>query len=430
MNRPLSPLEHVVWLIDQSIHQNFVMIARLSGFVKDVETHLRLALDLLQKKYPPLNCKILGGEKPVFDMKNVPQIPLDIMARKGENHWIEIAEQEMKTAIPWALGPLTRANLLISKNDSTADLMITFCHVVADATSGVMFMQNLLTCIQQMGKGETVNFGPAMEPLPAPDNLIKKDLQFQSDVSADPFEPAQLMGDEVTPPDLRTTRVIQKMLSAAETKKLVTRSKQEKTSVHGALCAAMMQAVAEQIRKSQDSPAAGPLYIGCVTPVDMRRHLTMDVSEYIGDFISQAIHYQPIDENSSLWDAARSIIKSLKQEMKAGNDIKGIQGAGECLNPIPNPRDLAISLHSSSAPLVATNLGRLDIPLKFGKLNLEAIHFTVGINADGKNGFGISITTFRDQLTINFLYADPYISKNKVNELISSTMNRLLESLI
>ena len=431
MNRPLSPLEHVVWLIDRGIQQNFVMVARVSGGI--TEPILKQTLDMIQLKYPPLRSKIKEGPAPEFVMGDVPPIPLRIIERKDDNQWIKIVEDEMIDPLPWTIGPLVRVTQLVSPGKF--DLLVTFCHVVADATSGVLFVQNLLDFAEKLSRGQSVDPGPSLPPLPAPDNLLKDDLKFEpqpavDSLAAGTFGPVELAGDLDVPPDKRITRVIQEILSPEETKKLVARCKEEHTSVHGALCAAFMQEIIRRIRYAREVPAEGPLVIGCVTPVDMRRHFSVPVAEYIGDFISQAIHYQPIDDKSSLWDAARVVKDSLQREINSGNDVKDICNIGELLKTFSSSIALARALNRSSAPVVATNLGRLTIPDQFGHLGLEELHFTVGVNADGKNGFGISVTTFRGNLTINFLYAEPYILKERAKTVVENTMERIKKAIL
>ena len=61
MSRRLSPVEKAIWLVDQEVRQNFVMIARISHPLGAItELNLRKSLDLVQEKYPPLKWKIKG----------------------------------------------------------------------------------------------------------------------------------------------------------------------------------------------------------------------------------------------------------------------------------------------------------------------------------------------------------------------------------
>ncbi|MFC2145906.1 hypothetical protein ACFLRT_00940 [Acidobacteriota bacterium] len=79
--------------------------------------------------------------------------------------------------------------------------------------------------------------------------------------------------------------------------------------------------------------------------------------------------------------------------------------------------------------MVVTNLGRLDIPQHYGDLKLEAIHAGGAMNCAARSGLAICVTTFRGRLTLNFLYAAPYISKQRANKIVESTMKRLREAI-
>ncbi|MGE5342737.1 MAG: phthiocerol/phthiodiolone dimycocerosyl transferase family protein [Candidatus Omnitrophota bacterium] len=435
MNRPLSPLEHVVWLVDQAIQQNFVMVAHLAyeaGKFTNLETVLRETVDVLQEKYPPLKCKITGGESPAFGSEQIPKIPITRIDRKHSHHWVQIVEKEMIEPLPWAFGPLVRIHALLSKKKNKCDLLVTFCHIIADATSGVIFFQDLLTILGKRLKGVTVEKDAPHFPLPSPDHLLRNNLKFETESLEDipPNEPAEFRGDKDVPPDKRITRVIQRILSPSVSQKLVDRCKQEKTSVHGALCAALLQVMVKMIRESHEEyRKKGPLRIGCLTPINMRDSFTQNVDACMGDFISQAIHYQPIDENASLWEEAQKVKESLQREIRAGNDIKGIQNAGECLESYQSSFHLARKLNQASAPVLVTNLGKLTLREQFDNLKLDSLHFTVGVNADSKNGFGMAVTTFRGRLAINFLYADPFISSQRANQIVKNIMKRLTDAL-
>jgi NRPS condensation-like uncharacterized protein len=223
--------------------------------------------------------------------------------------------------------------------------------------------------------------------------------------------------------------VIQRVLSQTETKKLAARSKQEKTSVHGALTAAALQAVVEQVRRAPGIRKKGALTIGCFSPVNMRRHFSKAIVEDVGNFNSFAIHYQSIDENSSIWPGARKIKKSLERELKFGRDIKSTRNVGDPAKTNATPIDMARNLNETFPPVMITNMGRLDIPEQFGNLGLEELHFVVSINPHVKNGFALAITTFRGHLTINFLYSEPYISGERANTMVESTMKRLKDTI-
>lgn len=436
MNRPLSDLEHAIWLIDQAVPQNFVMVARishLSGLLANFETILRQALDMVQQRHPPLKSKIKEGKVPKFVYEDVPPIPMQIIQRKDDLHWLDVAEKEMQEPFPWTKGPFARTILL--KSPDKFDLLMTFLHMAVDAASGVNFVQNLLRAADKISRGDTSSESP-LPALPFSGELLRKDvikkaklLSTSDSTDLGAHSPVELKGDQEVPPEKRINRVIPGTFSPKETKKLLTRCRKEKTSVHEALCASILQTLVEQVKESREVPKKDPLLIGCCTPVNIRHLFSKTVDENMGNFISDALHFQLIDNNASLWTAAREVKDSLNKILDSREDIKVILNVGELLKVYSTPGDLLSGVSQSFPPVVVSNMGRLDIPEQFGELSLEELHFVVSINPAAKNGFGIAVTSFRGGINLNFLYAEPYISKKRAALMVESIMKRLREAI-
>lgn len=432
MNRPLNTFERLAFLVDQTVSQNFVMVATLSGPL--TESILRQALDLEQQRHPPLKCKFIDGDTPKYSTEGVPQIPLRIIQRKSDDHWLEMAEKEILETLPWRTGPMVRVVLLSSKEK--CDLLVTLCHITADAISGVNFMKNLLIIAGKLSRGETLVPQPPLAELPATHDLIRDDLKYPPEflylptrISKAIHKPVTLLGDKEVPIPEKITRTVQRILSKDETKKLVTRCRKERASVHAALCAALLQSVVEQVRSLQDVLQKSPLMIGCTTPVNIRHLFSIPVEDDIGNFISDALHYQRINDKSSLWSASRKVKKSLNRELKFKKDIKAVRGLVDLLKNVPTPLDILKIVDQSLPPVVVTNIGRVDIPGQYGDLVLENFHFTLSINPSAPGGIGIAVSSFRDIMTLNFLYLEPYLSKKRVEKIIESTMKRLKEAI-
>jgi NRPS condensation-like uncharacterized protein len=431
MSRKLSTIEYANLLLDRVVCTNLAIIARVSGVL--TEPVLRQALDYVQAKYPSLRWKIKDGDVPEFISEGVPKIPLRIVQGKHDLHWIEEAEKEIYEQCPHFQGPLLRLVQVISKDKKSCDLVIGCCHAATDGLSIIMVIKDLLSTAAKLLQGENV---PPPTPLPEPlpsTELLRKDLEFEpyplDEASIKAFKSEVLMGDLDVPPHKRITRVIHKVLDEGETQKLVDTCKKENTSVHAALCAVFFQAVVEQIRSQQKPPQKGPLMISCISPVDIRHHFIKPVEEDIGYYISFAIHYQRINENAPIWPAAREIKEAILTEIKSGKDIDAILSVGEFWKDYPDPIEMVRALNKSYPPVALTNMGRIDIPQQYGDLNLEQLHAIGAINCATRSGFAICVNTFRGRLTLNFLYADPFISKKRANTIVESTIKRLREAI-
>jgi len=438
MDRPLSPLENFMWLLDQGASQNFVMVARVSGNL--TEPVLRQALDLMQKKYPPLCARIDPLPSPRFVSEGVPPIPLRIIEKKDDNHWINEAETEMPHLLPWKQGPFVRVLKMDSKEN--CDLLVTFCHVLFDATSAVLFLKDLLTFSSGLIRGETIAVTTALPTLPSVLDLLKPGLKFKPSFLYIPTQvklalykkanlppdPANINGNgETVGKRKNMTRIIQRTLSKAESKKIMTRSRKEKTTVHGTLSASMLQTLVEQIRKFPGYKQKGPLFIGCITPLNMRNACKIPVGDNMGNFITDAIHYQSVDDSSPLMEASRAVENAFRRELDFNRHIKLVIKMAKLLEKTSDPSEIAKSIDISFPSVGVTNMGVLDIPETFGDLVLEKIHFSPAIDPVVK--FGLSICSFRGDVTLNFLYLDPWIPREKAYSMAESVVKRLKDAI-
>ena len=428
MNRPLSPIEHMMWQVDQIARQNFVFVARILGQIS--EETLRKALDVLQDKFSSLKIRIQDGAIPEYTTNDVPRIPLRTIAMRDEFHWQEEAEKEIDTVFPFKTGPLVRSVLLNSEKKS--DLLLSFCHVPTDGISSLMVLDFLLKIIGDFSQGKPKTPLQNIPLSPASIDLLRKDLKYPNRsfsiierIKKKIFKPVELMPEIDTPLEKKRSRFLFAQLSKEETHKLLYLAKKEKTTAHGAISAAFFQAIIEQIRSNQNVPQRGPLMLGCFSPVNIRQFFTRSVQEDIGYYISVAVHYQLINEHSSLWSVARKIIKSLKKEIYFGNDIKILFSVNDILKQISDPYELATSIHISNAPIVSTNLGRINLSDQYGDLKLEALYYPASIHFDAKSGLCLESGTFQDCLNLGFLYVEPIVSKKRAEQILSNMIERL-----
>jgi NRPS condensation-like uncharacterized protein len=405
-------------------------LSPLSGKLTNLPSLLRQALDILRQRYPSLNCRIKKGKTPEFVTSNVPEIPLRIIQRKGHDHWVEESENQMIEPLPWTKGPMVR--LILMEAQDQWDLLLIFCHLTNDATSGVKFLKHLLTITDRLSRGETLDVEPPLPGLPPVDDLLREEvikraqaLAGQESTAEQTLKPVDLQGDREVPVEKRITRIIPRQLTKAELKKLMVKSRKEKATVHSAFCAALLQTMAEQIRLSRQVPQKGPLLMGCISAVNIRHLFKQPPGDNLGNFISNALHYQLIDDGASLWEAARETRKSLQAHLDTGQDINMRLAAGSLLQPNETPIELITRVKDLFPPTGVTNMGQLDIPERFGNILLENLHYNPAINPSIKNGFGLSVSAFGNHTTLNFLYADPFISKERANQMAESAMKRL-----
>jgi NRPS condensation-like uncharacterized protein len=428
MNRELGANERVVWMTIQDGSISFVVVAHLSGVLD--EHIIESALGLLSQKHPLLRTRIIiEGDCPKFTSEDVPPIPLRVETRQNNDQWLFEAEKELNNPLPWSTGPMVRAVLLTS--EKATDILVRFQHVVGDGMSGMYLMQHLLQIVGEITRGEQ----PVIQPLPErppveellPTGGVNEFIKTAALAGKQLTHilvkrPKRLPKDGDAPPAERSTHVVHHMLSAKETESLITECRRESTTVHGAVCAALLKAAANQMFTPSNG---GPVTMNCMSAVNLRPFLDPPVGEEVGFYASMVITGHKIKKNTEFWDLARSVRKAVHGSIDSGEPFVFVSLLDKLTPKKANPRDF--SRRASEiypAALMVTNLGLLDAHEDCSPLELENVHFAIS-NKAVPDIFGAAVVTYQHQLTINFSYVVPVLSHRRAAELVEDTMGLL-----
>jgi NRPS condensation-like uncharacterized protein len=432
MLRKLGANERVVWQTIQAGSINFATVAHVSGVMD--EPILRTALNLLSQCHPLLRARIdIQQGEPVFTSCDVPMIPLRVVRRTEDAQWLEEAEIEVNTVLHWSTGPLLRAVLL--QGDDCSDIIIRFHHVVGDGMSGMVLVHDLMRLLGEICNGKTPTLRPLPERPPVEELLphvnglqgLAKSaaLAGKQMVNILIRRPRKLPVDKNAPLEECYTRIVHRMLSEEETGTLVERCRRESTSVHGALCAAMLISAGRQIC---DSEQAHPITLNCMSPVDLRPYLNPPLKEELGFFASMVITAHKVHNNEGFWDLARSVRSQVQTSIQRGEPFVFVSLLDKLTPHNARPSDFARRASEIyPAPIMVTNLRRITIPQVYGPLTLEKLHFTVS-NKAVPDLFNAAAVTFADKVTLNFSYVDPVISPERARVLVEDTMRMLSAS--
>lgn len=431
MIRKLGTNEYVTWLTARAGSINFVVAASVSGPLE--EAILRKALDLLPQRHPLLRARIeVQGDQSVFVIDDVPPLPLRVEVRNSDDHWQYESEKEINQSLPWSVGPLVRVVLL--KGAEVSDVLITFHHVIGDATGGMYLMKDLLRLAGQITEGEAPDLKafPLRPPL---EELLPKNarglnglmkiakLILRQLIGSILQHPKKLPKDGDILSEDRHCRIIHCMLSPRETEILTARCREKSTTVHGAICAAIVKAAAKQI--DGESRGSRSTAISCMSAVNLRQYLNPPVGEEIGFFISMAVTTHRIGTDTRFWDLAHSVNKEIRKSIESGEPfvfhllIDRI--APKNITP-DNFVRRALKLYPSA--ILVTNVGHMDMQKRFGFLILEKLHFTVA-NKAASEIFNAAATTYRDTLVINFTHTEPALSQERATTLAEDTIKIL-----
>lgn len=385
---------------------NFTFHGRVRGTW--TETEMRNALARLGLRHPMLASRVgfNASNEPVITTEGVPPIPLRIIERIDDEHWMREVERELPIGYDHRVGPPFRCVWI--RGNEVSDLVLVCDHVTADGRAGVYALRDLLALLADPHLTLEPRLPILLSEL-VPDSIkpgLEKIIAEALKNGPPPSEQNEPYVREVSPDPLQVQAF---SLSAEETAALVTRCRAEGVTVHAALCAAFLMAYAE---KDPDQPIRA-----VETPVDIRPRLSQPLDDVYGDYVSLVFTWVNCSAGRSLWDIARD----------AAQDLANITDERALLQPffiswvskepvyIPEERviyDLSIS-----------NLGRLNIPVAYGNLELEAVHGpTYYASHPGHRVLGVN--THNGQLRATFISSDstsPGILKRAL-ELLSSML--------
>jgi len=350
-NRTLGAFEKTFWLLDQIDSKDFCLAADICG-TQPVEKW-RKAIDMAQQRHPNLSVKVVldGLGRPSLQHADNLHIPLRVVHAEQNYRWEQEVEKDLSIRFNTAEGPLLRV-VLVQKTDRTV-LILAANHTVAYGTSLSYLTRDILLAVTgkelelmqpQVSNDETLGLA---EDVPA--QAVEKVLELK-------------MKTAVVNPLVSSHR-----FSETTTHNLLERARQENTSVHGAICAAVLIA-SRKLRPEWDQ-----IKMELVSPVCTRAALDLD-DNFGLNITTQSVFFEN-QRHLSFWDLARLA--------KAG--LGGTGSVEYTTGYLSFFRDLVFGHNDMQQMLDAlkqafnhhimvTNLVRVRYKTEFGPLKLEALY--------------------------------------------------------
>lgn len=390
------------WLMDQASPSHFSLTAQITGGFS-VE-QLRQALDRLQQRHPLLQVGIGldAQQRPCFFPDSTP-IPLRVVQRRGEFHWSQEVEREMATPFSWAEAPLIRVVLVYSPE--IAELIVTCHHAIADGMSVLFLIRDCLQaiatphyplpCLPESPPLEVLI--PPKAPNPLSLLLFRTLIQLQG-MGEKPQARAVAQAKPYCP------RLLAGSLVPEATTSLIACCRKQNTSVHAAISAAFLLAIAQL----QSSPASTTLK--CLSPIDLRRYLSPLLAEQCGLYIFVGLTAHTLDPNADLWEVARSLKQQLQHQATPNEIAAGIARRQTWMALSPKPRQVLQGFSERAGyDLMVTNLGRLPFDQRFEHLRLQAIYGPT-VMSGVPNDRVVGVATVGDRLCYTLLYPESVMS--------------------
>jgi NRPS condensation-like uncharacterized protein len=373
----------------------------------------------------------LPMEQPIFTSEDVPEIPLHTQPRRSDDHWQEEAEKEVNQQFSWLEGPLIRVVLL--KGDNVSDILLTFHHAIGDGASCVYLVRDLLHYVETVADGISPDIQALPERPPVEELLPRSAHGLDGQVKTASLIGKQLVNIFVQHPKKlpkdgdpfskdRCARNIYRKLSEKETEAFLAKCHQESATVHGAVCAAVLQAAAHQICEACKDD---PITISCMSMVNLRQFLNPPLGDEVRLYISGVITAHRVGSSTDFWDLARSVRKAVHKSVEKGEPFVFLSLLNRVIPRNATPDDLVnLIVRMYPCAILVTNAGRLDIPEQYGDFELEEYNAAVA-NKAVSEFFNVAVQTFRNRLIVDFFYTEPTFSQERAAALVDDAMKVL-----
>jgi NRPS condensation-like uncharacterized protein len=425
-DRKLGLVEHLFATLHSMGEMLYVNIAKIQGELS-LET-LRFAIDLLQKRHPLLQVHLQKSDDGYyFCTDSTLAIPLKLINRPNNQQWIEVAQEELQQKFSGELEPLCRITLLQTpENPISNELIVTFHHAIADGISALHFIHELLLHYQKIVEKipilpiETLPLHPPLEQLLAACLSEPMSVDFSPVAQSETSPPPTLIIEQTAPVNERQTRLISHEFSEVLTSNLKSRCRNEQTTVHGALCAAMGLVIVQHLG------AQTPVTLACGSNVNLRAFCTPAlVSDQLGCFVSNITTTHHTEQQTHFWELARECQTNIHQLVN--HKIPHLQVSNAELINKYQPSFLAQLAEHNMGRTTTThisNLGQFDFNTSYGSIQLESFHFATGQNLVG-TCFWLGAVTVQQKLCCTFAYTEPLISMKTAKLLVDSVITIL-----
>src|SRR6516225_8247992 len=352
--RSLGSLEHLFWLSDQHHFVHFAVTALISG--RTSARDWRSALDHLQKRHPILSVCIDGepGSIPSFRQADATPIPLRIVKDEPELRWEAEVGKELATPFNPTRAPLIRALLIQGARD--AAFMLVAHHSIADGLSLAYAIRDTLDALA----GRSL---PPLPWLPSQDDMMNVSdslMDGQEQDQAGAAMPATYRPHDNARPTVKGAR-----LSPGLTSGIRDRARRQGTTVHGALCAALVLASREAFAVWREIP------LRIFSPINARP--LFDAGESCGVFLGATTSV--FDRQATdFWDIARDARNGVAVNQTSENIAAQLAAFRRVVG---NGADVAtvaeFVAEVFASEVLLTNLGDLSFDRQFGPVTLKAM---------------------------------------------------------
>ncbi len=371
---PLSPIEGAFWRVEKNFDGAYraVVLFRLDGCIQ--AGPLAAALRHLQCRHPKLRATVVQADDGHLRYQFEPEpppIPFAITDySEPDLPWREETRRLIERGFPEP-GPLAAVVILRCPSRGASELLLMVHHAIADGLSAIMLVDDLLTEYARAEARVNLPPRPALPPVTAPRAkasgrwwsrlwLLRRFMRLQRADKGSRQTPLPQ-----APGILPQSQWMHWVFSPEDTYRLVRRCRKERTSLGGALVAAICCGLMDclpvadgcfkcqfplNVRESLEGPA------GPVTPDDL------------GCFVSIMNELCELPRRPAFWSVARRAHQSLQVFTRHGGpsfayNMAALASRGLFARAVPR-----LMASEQRVTLLANNYGVLNVKDAYGSL--------------------------------------------------------------
>jgi hypothetical protein len=386
--RSLGTFEEYAWLLERKAPRTIVFVAALEG--STTIDGWRTALNALQAHHPILSACIRKrqGFRPYFVAAPGIDLPLQVLPADSSRSLLDCCTEELETGFA-ENDLLLRTTVLHERHRST--LLLAADHVAFDGRSMVYLIRDLIRSLAGDALGKQTPLSPSQ------DELLGLPT---SDTYSTPSASCSGLPESIEQPVTRLAaqyHLEQIRLEPQTVAAITERTRQEQTTVHGALTAGILLAGREKSARWTETA------IRCASPIDNRKIL--GVGDIPGLLLTFAYTELEPAKRYNFWDLARQV----KSDVSAPGNIQAVARSlapmREMLRTEMDPGQIADAARQRAHALMVTNYGRVEIPSEYGPLRVLFLSPMVASGAGHTQT--VSLATLNGLLCMTNVSAEP-----------------------
>lgn len=412
MKRELGAFERALVIADRHAPFHIVSVLRLEGAPSP--QIVRNALKVLQNQHPFLSARLLREKGRYYFVRLLePGLPLHVLPRWNDGHWVQVAEVEMGIRIDVLNGPLFRCIYLYDPTRQRGEIILTIYTAVADSASIARFMHELLKACASFTDQKTVpvKVMSAVPPIesrfPAPYHglrLVLHTLRYElRQLGEEIFYRVQTRGKRVPSlhPQAMRGQSLSIQLSRDLLEALLHRTRQEEVSLSSTLHAAMMIAVNRELYAGQQ----GPMQI--LSFVNLRSHVDPPLDdEELACYVCMLRQTIQMVSGIDVWTLARHLYQKTQTSLMAGDQFAAAEVAETLMQVLTDRKSFRLSTTALNYNEAVT------IDANYGSIKVTGVHGFPPLFDLGPELFA-QAHIFNNQLFLDFVYLDADMTRDE-----------------